>query len=60
MVLRDHIQQGKNKRNYYPWEMAIMKGHLGCAKLLGSHLFEFKQDPLYMFMTNIRGTDEYF
>lgn len=37
-----------------------MKGHLGCAKLLGDHLFEFKQDPLYLFMTNIRGTDEYF
>jgi ankyrin repeat protein len=37
MVLRDFIIQIKNKRNYYPWEMAIMKGHLGCAKLLGKY-----------------------
>lgn len=60
LFLRDHISQTKNRRNYYPLEMAVMKGHLGCAKLLSDHLFSFQQDPLFLFMTNIRGTDEYF
>ena len=34
ILLRDFITQAKNKRNLYPWEFAIMKGHIGCAKLL--------------------------
>lgn len=40
--------------------MAIMKGHLGCAKLLGDNLLSFEQDPLFLLLTNVRGTDEYF
>ena len=34
LLFRNIIEQSPNKRGYYPWEFAIMKGHLGCAKLL--------------------------
>lgn len=59
MLLNNSITQTKNKRNFYPWEVAVMKGHLGCAKILENENFEFKQDPLYMMLTAIRGTEEY-
>lgn len=33
-ILKDRIEQTKNKRGLYPWEIAIYKGHIGAAKLL--------------------------
>lgn len=35
-VLLQKLKQKKNKRSYYPWEICIGKGHLGCASLLES------------------------
>ena len=28
------LKQEKNKRGFYPWDIAVGKGHIGCAKLL--------------------------
>lgn len=32
--LLQRLMQRKNKRNYYPWELAVGKGHIGCARIL--------------------------
>jgi ankyrin repeat protein len=33
-ILKDRIEQTKNKRGLYPWEIAIYKGHIGAARFL--------------------------
>jgi ankyrin repeat protein len=32
--LLERMRQKKNKRSYYPWEIAVGKGHIGCAMIL--------------------------
>ena len=38
------IDQIPNKKNFYPWEIAVLKGHIRCAQLL-----EMKEDKLISF-----------
>jgi hypothetical protein len=33
-MLKDRVEQTKNKRGFYPWEVAVFKGHLSAASLL--------------------------
>ena len=33
-MLKDRVEQTKNKRGLYPWEVAVYKGHMGAASLL--------------------------
>lgn len=60
LILRDVLDQTKNKKGLYPWELAIYKGHLGAAELLEpDEALDFIEDPLYFALSNIRGTPEY-
>lgn len=60
LILKDRLEQTKNKKGLYPWELAIYKGHLGAAQLLEpDEALEFVEDPLYFALENIRGTPQY-
>lgn len=55
------IKQRRNKRNYYPWEVAVGKGHLGCAQLLErpetteENAFNFFNNIMMLTVKNIDG-----
>lgn len=57
------VKQSKNKDNLYPWEIAVGKGHLSCARLLDSDStvdetkFNFSGNMLLVMMKHIVGTE---
>lgn len=58
------LKQTKNKTNFYPWEVAVGKGHLACAQLLDDSStveeghFEFSSNITMNMMRHITGTTE--
>lgn len=58
-----YLKSNKNKHRYYPWEIAVGKGHIACMKLLEKHersLVDGRPEHHmgFMNMKNIRYTPE--
>lgn len=65
MFLRKIMEQIPNKKNFYPWEVAVLKGHFHCAQLLemkGSKVINFPHHHhlIFLLLKNPRGTPEFF
>lgn len=49
--------QTPNKKNFYPYEIAVLKGHFQCAKLLENWNLHYNQHLIIKILKNPRGTD---
>jgi|JI6StandDraft_1071083.scaffolds.fasta_scaffold03257_8 ankyrin repeat protein len=49
--LLQKLKQRKNKRNYYPWEVAVGKGHYGCSRILED--VETTEEGEFQFVNNL-------
>lgn len=56
LMLRQYIPLSRNKHGLYPCEIAILKGHIGSAKLLHDSVLEYNEDPMFLALSNIRGS----
>lgn len=61
IYLSSIISQIPNKKNFYPWELAVLKGHYYCAQLLEMKDGKAVQFPqhhhlIYLLLKNPRGT----
>jgi len=58
------MEQIPNKKNFYPWEVAVLKGHFYCAQYLQTHHSKFTNFPqnhhlIFLLLKNPRGTKEF-
>lgn len=49
------MPQLPNKKQLYPWEIAVLKGHYQCAKLLENNDLSYRQHLLQRLFKSPRG-----
>lgn len=49
-----------NRKSFYPFEIAVLKGHYQCARLLENWTLHFSHHLLNRLSKNPRGTQEYY
>jgi ankyrin repeat protein len=59
-LLEMGMNQTMNRKSFYPFEIAILKGHISCAKLLENWNLHFSHHLLNRILKNPRGTNEFY
>jgi ankyrin repeat protein len=54
------MAQTMNRKSFYPFEIAILKGHYHCARMLENWTLHFSHHLLNRIAKNPRGTPEYY